>query len=99
MSSNRSESTVPVSIFYVPASIFYWIGIVLSIGCLSLVFTGNTETIWRFEHIGIPLSWVAGACAILAFLAFEHLESGAPAEPAAFLEFSVEPAARQAELS
>ncbi|HTA47706.1 MAG TPA: hypothetical protein VK789_34945 [Bryobacteraceae bacterium] len=92
MAHNRSESTGL-------AFVFYWVGILMSIGCLSLVFTGNTETVWRFEHIGIPLSWVVGGCAILALVAFEYLESSAPARPSAFLEFSVEPAARQAELS
>jgi hypothetical protein len=92
MPRNRSESAVP-------ASIFYFFGIVMSVGCLSLIFSGNTGIIWRYEHIGVPLSWVTGACAILAFVAFEYCESRASAKPSAFLEFSMDPAARQPELS
>lgn len=71
----------------------------MSVGCLALIFTGNTEGVWRYEHIGIPASWVTGTCAILGFLAFEYLESGSPATPSAFLEFSVEPGGGEPELS
>lgn len=81
-------------------NVFYWFAIAMATACVALVISGNTSLVWRFEHIGVPASWVAGAVAILAFLAFEYLdatsESGAPAE---FLEFSMEPAERELELS
>ena len=92
MSRSRTES----SVF---ATICYWFGILLSVGCLALILTGNTEVIWRYEHTGIPVSWVAGMCAILAFLAFEYFESRSPATPSASLEFSADAGAREPELS
>lgn len=58
--------------------VFYWLGIVLTVTCFALILLSNTSLIWRFEHIGVPLSWIAGALAILAFLAFEYLDSTSP---------------------
>jgi hypothetical protein len=64
-------------------AVFYWIGVVMATVCFGLVFAGNTGMGWRFEHAGVPLSWVAAAAAILAFLAseFSHSVSSIPAEP------------------
>jgi len=59
---------------------FYWFGVVMSIVCFVLVFARNTELVWRFEHAAVPLSWLAGAVAILAFLAAEYSDT-APAIP------------------
>jgi hypothetical protein len=53
---------------------FYWLGIALSVACISLVLIRNTELLWRFEHADFPLSWAAGMIAILAFLAAEYFD-------------------------
>jgi hypothetical protein len=50
---------------------FYWIGIIMTIACLAVVFASNTDPIYRFEHSRFPLSWVAAGIAILSFLAAE----------------------------
>jgi hypothetical protein len=49
----------------------YWIGVIMVLACLGLILTGNTDLVWPFEHTGIPLSWMLGGGAVLAFLAFE----------------------------
>jgi hypothetical protein len=66
MDGNRSDHTIEAG--------FYWIGVASSLACFFLVFARNTEFGWRFEHSNIPLSWLAGAVAILAFLAAEFLD-------------------------
>jgi hypothetical protein len=67
------------------ATAFYWIGVTTALACLVLVFAGNTEFAWRFEHSGFPLSWALAGSAVLAFLAFELCEYGpsVPSEAAA----------------
>jgi hypothetical protein len=62
--------------------VFYWAGVAMAIACLMLILVGNTEIGWRLEHTDLPVSWLAGALAILAFLTAEQLDfSGAtPAE-------------------
>src|SRR5579862_8964234 len=50
---------------------FYWIGIAMTLGCWAFILAGNTETLWRFEHRGFPLSWAFAGAAALAFLAAE----------------------------
>jgi hypothetical protein len=49
----------------------YWIGIVMTLGCVAFVLAGNTEVLWRFEHAGFPMSWAFGVIAVLAFVAAE----------------------------
>jgi hypothetical protein len=56
---------------------FNWIGVVSTLGCLAVVLTGNTESIWRFEHTSFPLSWVLAGIAVLAFLATEFCDTTA----------------------
>jgi hypothetical protein len=56
---------------------FNWIGVVLTLACFVTVVAGNTELVWRFEHVGFPLSWVLAGAAILAFLATELCDSTA----------------------
>jgi hypothetical protein len=51
------------------------IGVVLTLVCFATVVAGNTELVWRFEHVGFPLSWVLAGAAILAFLATELCDS------------------------
>jgi hypothetical protein len=62
--------------------VFYWAGVALAFACLLLLLAGNTEIGWRLEHANLPVSWLAGALAILAFLAAEYLDSteATPAE-------------------
>jgi hypothetical protein len=50
---------------------FYWLGILTTVACFALVLAGNTEVLWRFEHVGFPISWAFGAIAVLAFTAVE----------------------------
>jgi len=50
---------------------FYWTGIAMAVACLILTFSRNTAFGWRFDHMPLPLSWIAGALAISAFLAAE----------------------------
>jgi hypothetical protein len=57
-------------------AVFYWIGVATTLGCLALIVAGNTELFGPFEHRGLPLSWIAGCVAILAFLAAEACGSG-----------------------
>jgi hypothetical protein len=53
----------------------YWIGIVMTLLCLALVLSGNTQLAWGFEHRSFPLSWVFGCAAILAFLVCEYVQT------------------------
>lgn len=53
---------------------FYWVGFVLALACVSLILAGNTEFFWRLQHASLPLSWVAGALSVLAFLAVESCD-------------------------
>lgn len=57
--------------------VFNWIGVVLTLACFAVVTASNTELIWRFEHAGLPLSWVLAGAAVLAFLATEFCDSTA----------------------
>ena len=72
MPRNRIGAPVLHDVFY---STFYWIGIAMAVACVFLILAGNTESLWRFEHARIPLSWVAGAVAMLAFLLAELCDS------------------------
>jgi hypothetical protein len=54
---------------------FYWIGSAMALACFAVVFAGNTELLWRFEHGVFPLSWAIGAGSVLAFLAYEFIPS------------------------
>ena len=51
---------------------FYWIGVAMSVVCVALV--------GRVGKAPFPLSWAAGAVAILAFLAAEYCHPAAPAK-------------------
>lgn len=61
---------------------------VMAIACFALAFAGNTALVARFATGGIPLSWMAGAVAIIAFLAYEF-DDAAPTIPQE-TEYSVE---------
>jgi hypothetical protein len=54
---------------------FCCIGVVMTVACLALILAGNTESAYRFEHTGFPLSWACAAGAVLAFLAAELCQS------------------------
>jgi hypothetical protein len=71
---------------------FYWIGVAMTLACFALVLAGNTEVLWRYEHTGLPLSWVGGVIAVLSFLAAEFcpLPSGAESEREEELALSAE---------
>ena len=46
---------------------FYWAGIVLAFVCMGLVLTKNTALVARWEHAPLPLCWIAGIAAMIAF--------------------------------
>lgn len=54
---------------------FYWIGVIMTLGCFALVLAGNTDVAWRFEHKGFPMSWVFAGAAVFSFLAAEACHS------------------------
>jgi hypothetical protein len=51
------------------------VGVVLTLACIATIVAGNTELVSRFEHAGLPLSWLLGGAAIVAFLATEFCDS------------------------
>jgi hypothetical protein len=57
---------------------FNWMGVVLTLACFAIVLAGNTAIGWRFEHAGLPLSWVLAGGAVLAFLATEFCDLAGP---------------------
>jgi type IV secretory pathway TrbF-like protein len=58
---------------------FYWLGVALACACIVLILARNPELVWQSNQTGIiPLSWIAGAASILAFLAAEYCDAAAP---------------------
>jgi hypothetical protein len=68
--------------------LLYWLGVISSAVCVSLIFASNTQIAWRYEHTNIPASWAAGLIAIFAFLAAEY--SGSRSESRVTTELSLE---------
>ena len=68
---------------------FYWVGVVLTLACFTVVLASNTDFFWSFEHRSFPLSWALGAGAILAFLAAEICHHPLP-QPEEDEEFATE---------
>ena len=56
-------------------TVFYSLGLVMTLAFIALVLAGNVDLVWRFEHTGFPLSWMFGVTAILAFLVAEFCDS------------------------
>jgi len=56
-------------------TVFHSLGLVMTLAFIALVLAGNTDLVWRFEHTGLPLSWMCGVTAILAFLVAEFCDS------------------------
>jgi hypothetical protein len=69
--------------------VFYWAGVAMAIACLMLILVGNTEIGWRLEHTDLPVSWLAGAFAILAFLAAEQLDFAGATQAQADLQIEM----------
>jgi hypothetical protein len=65
MSTTKRDGTVG---FYAG---LYWLGMVMTLGCLVLIVAGNTELLYQFEHMRFPLSWACAGIAVLAFVAAE----------------------------
>jgi hypothetical protein len=51
-------------------SALYWAGVILSVACVGLVLTGKPASASQ-----LPLSWLAGIFAVLAFLSAEWCNS------------------------
>lgn len=50
---------------------FFWMGVVMTIATVALVFAGNTELVYHLERTSFPLSWAFGGVAICEFVAAE----------------------------
>ena len=59
---------------------FYWSGIVLALICMGLVFAKNTALVARWERAPLPLCWIAGIGAMVAFALSELCEWAASRE-------------------
>jgi len=57
------------------ASIFYWAGVSMTVGCVAAVVVTHSAWIWRFGRRDFPLPWVFAGLAIVAFLATELCHS------------------------
>jgi|HubBroStandDraft_6_1064221.scaffolds.fasta_scaffold3234837_1 hypothetical protein len=53
------------------ASMFYWIGVVMTATTIALVLLGNTAWGAKVEHTNFPLAWKFAIAAVLAFLVGE----------------------------
>jgi len=54
---------------------FFWIGVVLTVVSITLVFAHNTEWFRPFDRGDLPLLWVFAVLAALAFLVTELCQS------------------------
>jgi hypothetical protein len=54
---------------------FFWIGVVLTVVSITLVFAHNTEWFRPFDRGDLPLLWVFAVLAAVAFLATELCQS------------------------
>ena len=50
---------------------FFWIGVVMTIATIGLVFAGNNELVHNLERTSFPLSWAFGGMAVFDFVAAE----------------------------
>ena len=57
--------------------VFYWVGVILALACVVLIWTRNTGSAWRFDRFDLPASWLAGLMSIVAFLGAEYFDSPA----------------------
>jgi len=53
------------------ASLFYWIGVVMTACTIGLVLLSNTAWGAKVEHTSFPLAWKFAIVAVLAFLVGE----------------------------
>jgi hypothetical protein len=53
------------------ASVFYWIGVWMTLASVALVLLGNTKWVATVQHTSFPLAWKSAIVAVLAFLAGE----------------------------
>ena len=53
------------------ASVFYWVGVVMTLSAIGLVLASNTKWGAAVQHTSFPLAWKLAIVAILAFLAGE----------------------------
>ena len=52
----------------------YWIGVMMAVACVFLVLAKNTTLVSPLDRGSVPLSWVFGGLAIIAFVVYEHLD-------------------------
>jgi hypothetical protein len=53
------------------ASLFYWIGAIMTGASIALVLLGNTKLFHSFQHTNFPLAWKFAGVAVVSFLARE----------------------------
>jgi hypothetical protein len=54
----------------------YWIGVIMAVASVFFVVAQNTTLVWSLDGASVPLSWVFGGLAIIAFMVYEHLDEG-----------------------
>jgi hypothetical protein len=69
-------------------TLLYWLGVLASAVCIVLIFAGNAQIAWRYEHTSVPASWAAGLIAIVSLLGAEYF--GSRSESSVATELSLE---------
>lgn len=49
----------------------YWTGMVMTLSSFALILLSNTDFGYGFEHTRVPLSWMLGGMAVVAFVVAE----------------------------
>lgn len=62
------------------SSVFYWVGVCMTVACVGLVLVGNTKIGFRLEQMDYPLSWIAAGVGVLAFLVSEICRPTVPSD-------------------
>lgn len=68
--------------------VFFWIGTIVVVACLSVVVAGHTVFGSGLEQMPIPLSWILAGAAMIAFSFAEYCNAAwvTRAEPAATIK-------------
>jgi hypothetical protein len=53
------------------ATVFYWLGVAMTVACLGLVLASNTKWGHRLDTADFPVSWVLAGIGLISFLVSE----------------------------